>query len=300
MSVLNLRVGVNDLASQYPDVAAEWHPTKNGEVTPRDITRSSRKKMWWQCSRNPLHEWEARISARTQMGNGCPFCSGRRAQVGVNDLASQYPDVAAEWHPTKNGNLTARDLKKGSNKKVWWQCARNSDHEWEASVANRTQMGSGCPFCSGRRAQVGVTDLASQYPDVAAEFHPTKNGDLTAQQLTRASHKTVWWQCSRNPLHEWESRVAARTQMGNGCPFCSGRRAQVGVNDLASQHPDIAAEWHPTKNGDLTAQQLTRASHKTVWWQCSRKPHHEWESKVANRVRGSRCPFCTGRKLYVG
>jgi Zn finger protein HypA/HybF involved in hydrogenase expression len=287
--------GNNDLATQHPDVAAEWHPTKNGTLTAQDVTRATDRKVWWQCARNSDHEWEARVFSRTQMGSGCPFCSGKRAQVGVNDLASQHPDVAAEWHPTKNGNLTARDLNKSSNKKVWWQCARNSDHEWEARVAARTLNESGCPLCA--RVQVGVNDLASQHPDVAAEWHPAKNGTLTAQDIARASNDKVWWQCARNPVHEWEASVDSRTLGGNGCPECSRRRAQVGVNDLASQRPDVAAELHPTKNGPITAEDVALMSNHIVWWQCLRVPEHEWEARVSQRTHhGTGCPWCSRKR----
>jgi hypothetical protein len=58
-----------------PILAKEWHPIKNGKLTPGDVTPHSNKKAWWMCKKG--HEWEARISSRSQ-GNGCPYCSGRR------------------------------------------------------------------------------------------------------------------------------------------------------------------------------------------------------------------------------
>tara|TARA_B110000285_G_scaffold180449_1_gene203483 strand:+ start:85 stop:225 length:141 start_codon:yes stop_codon:yes gene_type:complete len=36
-------------------------------------------------------------------------------------LAEVNPELAEEWHPTKNGELTPFDVTKGSNKKVWWK-----------------------------------------------------------------------------------------------------------------------------------------------------------------------------------
>ena len=32
-----------------------------------------------------------------------------------------YPHLVKEWHPTKNGDLTPKDVTYGSNKKVWWR-----------------------------------------------------------------------------------------------------------------------------------------------------------------------------------
>ena len=75
---------------------------------------------------------------------------------GFNDLATRYPAVAKEWHPTKNGALTPDHILPGSRKKVWWRCS--SGHEWQAVVYSRTgAQSSGCPFCtgyaSGKRAE---------------------------------------------------------------------------------------------------------------------------------------------------
>ena len=35
------------LLSEHPDVASEWHPIKNGELTPEDVAPMSGKKVWW-------------------------------------------------------------------------------------------------------------------------------------------------------------------------------------------------------------------------------------------------------------
>ncbi len=58
-----------------PDLAKEWHPTKNEDLNPEDVTSGSNKKVWWLC--NEGHEWEAQINSRNS-GRGCPYCSGRR------------------------------------------------------------------------------------------------------------------------------------------------------------------------------------------------------------------------------
>ena len=66
-----------------------------------------------------------------------------------NNLLSNYPDVASQWHPTKNGDKKPEDFTPGSHEKVWWLCKRK--HEWEAVIADRTN-GRGCPYCAGKIA----------------------------------------------------------------------------------------------------------------------------------------------------
>uniref|UniRef100_UPI0009F46AAD zinc-ribbon domain-containing protein n=1 Tax=Microterricola viridarii TaxID=412690 RepID=UPI0009F46AAD len=42
-------LGFNDLATLQPAVAASWHPTKNGDMCPSDLTQFSNSIRWWQC-----------------------------------------------------------------------------------------------------------------------------------------------------------------------------------------------------------------------------------------------------------
>ena len=62
---------------------------------------------------------------------------------------------------------------------------------------------------------------------------------------------------------------------------------------LAETHPEIAKQWHPTKNGDLSPCQFTHGTHKKVWWKCDKGDDHEWMTPIAYRSNGSGCPFCT-------
>ena len=277
----------NCLATVNPALAAEWHPTKNGDLTSHDVTSGSGKKVWWKCHARG-HEWEAIVGNRSK-GVGCPACAGQVA-TPENCLAAVNPALAAEWHPTKNKDLTTDKVMSGSSKKAWWQCPV-CGHEWEAVVASRNS-GIGCPGCSGK-AVTPKNCLATVNPILAAEWHPTKNRELTAYDVTPGSSKKAWWQC-RTCDHKWDATVASRSQ-GNGCPACAGRTV-TSKNCFAITHPDLAIEWHPTRNGTLTPSDVSYGAHKRVWWQC-RVCGHEWEVTVANRCCGSGCPACAGQDV---
>jgi len=274
--------GVNDLATTHPDIAAEWHPSKNGDLTSREVVAGTNKRVWWMCSKG--HEWRVDGSARIR-GRGCPVCAGQQVLAGYNDLAKMRPDLAAQWHPSKNQELTPQEISPGTHKKVWWIC--NSGHEWNASVANRARNGRGCPVCAGRLVVPGINDLATTHPEVAVEWHPSRNNELTAQQVIGGTPKKVWWLCRFG--HEWEARASHRIA-GAGCPVCAGREVVVGFNDLATTHPIIAAEWHPSKNGDLTPEDVVAGTNKKLWWRCDQ--NHEWQAKGNLRVVGTGCPDC--------
>lgn len=204
------------LAARAPALARQWHPTKNGDLRPRDVTTGANRSVWWKCPAGPDHEWRCKVSARGRLGSGCPFCAGQLVSI-TNSLATRFPKIARTWHPTKNGRLTPRDVTQGTTRRVWWKCPEGDDHEWQVKVVSRTRTGNGCPFCRGLRVSK-TNSLARRFPKIAREWHPTKNGELTPHDVTRASNRHVWWGCTFG--HVWRAMVGYRTSKGSGCPEC--------------------------------------------------------------------------------
>jgi glutaredoxin len=281
--------GENDLHTLYPEVAKQWHPDLNGNLTPQHVMARSRKSAWWRCEKG--HKWQEPVYKRTMFRSGCPYCGGRKRIEGFNDLATENPALAAQWHPTKNGDLTPQHVVAGSAKKVWWVCEKG--HEWCAVIYSRAQ-GSGCPYCNNRAVLEGFNDLTTTHPEVAKQWHPDLNGDLTPQHVMAGSLKKAWWVCEKG--HAWEAVIASRAGMSSGCPYCSGLKALPGFNDLATVEPEIAAQWHPELNGDLTPEHVTRGSDKKAWWICSEG--HVWKATIGMRAgkRKTGCPVCAGIK----
>ncbi len=416
--------GFNDLQAINPTLAKEWHPDRNGNLQPCQVSPRSSKIVWWKCEKG--HEWMASIKSRSK-GNGCPICSGEKTQTDDNNLISRFPQIASEWHPTKNGDVTPNQIAPGSHKKIWWRCANG--HEWQASPNHRTSKARNCPFCCANpQVLPGTNDLASRFPDLSEEWHPTKNGDLTPDMITANSSRRVWWKCSKG--HEWKTAVNHRAN-GSQCPICSGGMQSsfpeqaiyyyvkaaypdaingytdlfhnhgmeldiyvpslsLGIeydgsawhkgmkhqiredtkyrickengivliriredienvdistcdtllfvqdnlntvinelkkylpllsginverdeslikssflknlneNSLSVQYPELAGEWHPTKNESLTPEMFLPKSNQKVWWKCNKG--HEWQATIDSRVRGTGCPYCSNNKILSG
>jgi len=286
-----LLAGFNDLATKFPHLATEWHPTKNGDLTPENVIAGGATSYWWQCSQG--HEWKTTIRHRLD-GQGCAFCSNQKIMAGFNDLATLSPELSAEWHPTKNGDLTPNQVGNKSSLSVWWlgECG----HDWKMKVFQRTAQKSNCQICK-KYNEIGDRSLTEKAPRVAAEWHPTKNGSLVPQQVSFGSNQKVWWlgECG----HEWEAVVYHRATMKHGCPVCRGLQVQVGVNALSTTHADLVPQWHPTKNGSLTPDNVTAGSNKEVWW--LDEHGHEWEQAVHKRAgRNYGCPVCSNHKIISG
>ena len=276
----------NSLYKMRPHLVSDWSD-KNLPLTPDDISYGSNKVVWWRgkCG----HEWQTSVKARSH-GENCPICSGSRVIEGINDLATKYPEIAAEWS-TKNLPLKPTMVSAGSHKKVIW--VDKLGHEWTASVKSRVQ-GSGCPYCSHNLVLAGFNDLASRFPEIASEWSE-RNLPLTPDKVTAFKNTRVWWKCHLG--HEWYTLISTRSG-GSQCPYCSGIKLLIGFNDLATKYPTLAQEWSE-RNLPLTPDMVNEKSTKNVWWKC-RTCGYEWKSVVRARAKGSLCPVCADRTVLAG
>ena len=285
-----VKPGVNDLASNAPELASQWDMEKNGDLTPDKVTRYSHRKVWWLCGIG--HSWCASVNNRYQ-GQNCPICSGQKVLSGFNDLKTTNPELAKEWNYDKNECLLPTEVTAGSLKKVWWKCKH--EHEWKAVIFSR-KYGVGCPYCSGHLAIKGKNDLKTIKPDLIKEWDFEKNQRISPEQLTVYSGKTVWWKCLNG--HSWKARVYSRSK-GSGCPYCAGLKVCSGFNDLASKYPELVSEWDIEKNAPLKPEDVACMTHRHVWWLDAFG--HSWKASIAERTaHRTGCPYCAGRKVLVG
>ena len=269
------------------ELMAEWNWEKNNELgfDPKTSTLGNKKIVWWKCQIG--HEWQTAVSNRSK-GSGCPYCSGRYAIKGENDLETINPTLAKEWNYEKNNELTPADVLPSSNKKVWWKCS--AGHEWQAIIANRSK-GRKCPYCSSKKVLKGENDLETVNPTLAKEWNYMKNGDLKPNSFSSNSGQKVWWKCNKG--HEWLATIDSRNK-GHGCPYCAGQKALKGENDLQTVNPNLSKEWNYEKNNGLIPMNVLPSSNKKVWWKC--KKGHEWQATITNRNKGIGCPVCNSER----
>lgn len=210
-----IRKKANSITETHPHLEREWNFNKNGKINPNSFTAGSNIKVWWKCIKG--HEWESTINHRS-FGTNCPYCNNHRL-VEEKCLAIVNPSLSNEWHRIKNGDLTPYTIAANSNKKVWWKCS-SKGHEWEATVNNRNSLNRGCPYCSGRRATESNC-LQKINPDLAIQWHPTKNGNLTPEDVKPNSGLKVYWKCEQG--HEWKAIIQSRNK-GTNCPYCRNIR----------------------------------------------------------------------------
>jgi len=204
-------------------------------------------------------------------------------------LAYKYPEIAKLWHSTLNGIMNPSLIKPKSHFKAWWICPIHG--EFEQVVSSKTN-GIGCPYCSGNKAHK-LNSLATTHPEVSKLWHPTLNGNLTPNDVVAGSEKLAWWTCD---IHgEYEQMVNSKANRGFNCPYCSNQKVHL-LNSLATTHPEIAKEWHPTLNNDLKPSDVIAGSAKRVWLNCP--IHGEYKQLVYSKTFGSGCLYCSGNKVH--
>lgn len=200
-------------------------------------------------------------------------------------------NLLVEWDELRN-DVAKEEVTYASHKRVWWRCAQG--HFWESEVKDRVNGETGCPYCNGKKVLKGFNDLITINPTVAAEWNHERNSGLTPADVTAGSEKRVWWKCALG--HEWQASIENRALKGNACPYCSGRKALAGFNDLQTLYPDVAGEWCEELNVDVRADEIRPGSGLKVWWKCS--AGHTWQARVFSRTskKGAGCPVCAGRR----
>ena len=291
--------GINDLATLRPELAKQWHPTKNiglvnghGEdaSTPDTVTIETNFDVWWLCDECG-YEWQISVRRRRRHSE-CPCCSGRYVVTGKNDLKTLYPQLAEEWCYELNGTLVPEQVLPNYNHLVHWKCKNN--HVWKNTVKARVQSGSQCPYCSGANGDSKYMLLSAFRPELAVEFDWEKNVGKDFYKLPANHNKTIHWKCAQYG-HEFVSSPNSRFR-GGGCPVCSHQQVLVGFNDLATTHPHLLESWDYEKNTILPTD-IVVGHEQHVFWKCEHG--HSWSSTPKNR-RHYGCPYCAGQKVWPG
>ena len=240
------------------------------------------------------------IRDRTKAGDpaGCPFCS-RRHVCACSSLAAKRLDLMAQWDHAGNEGLDPSQIGLYPRRKVSWVCTQHGT--WLATVKNRA-FGTSCPGCANLNNPRNASNrglLKDEHPELLAQLHPTKNVHLDLDKVTSGSNKKAVWVCPDRKnappgcthAHEWTALIKDRDgnskREGSGCPYCHGRLV-CRCNSLTVKAPEVAAQWHPTRNGDELPDQVGAYSNVIVWWQHVSEltgKVHEWKAATMDRVQ---------------
>lgn len=214
------------LKDEYPELMRLWDSDKN-DVS-ETLSINSNRRVWWHCdtcgfSYDRKVVDQVKIFRQRRFFNICPICRGKRVVPEFNSLQAKHPDIVeTEWDFDKN--IQSPDqVAPHTNKKVWWKC--KNGHSYQSSPNNKLNGGGDCPFCSHQKVSP-ETSLLATYPEIAQEWHPSKNS-MTPEEILPQSNIEVWWKCSICG-NEFRKKVYQRLISPFGCNECNkGRQTSV-------------------------------------------------------------------------
>ncbi|PWR07356.1 hypothetical protein DKT69_34895 [Micromonospora sicca] len=267
------------LADTHPEVGMFWDIEANLPATPLTVTAKSHLLAWWFCSAG--HAFQAKVGAvactdGTISTRACDECRAEdEAETAalVTVRIDSLPELVAAWCDDE----PIGDLLLGDHAMRKLHCPNGH----RPRVSPFRYYTSGCPHCSVVRAPT----VAEAHPELAAQWHPTRNR-RTADDIGEFSVRKIWW-LSPCCGCEWQASPQQRlTEPRHRCPVCESILDSLGERD-----PDLARQWH--RANALTPFHVKPYSSHVVRWVCPADASHEWEASVGTRSAGTGCPHCS-------
>ncbi len=319
-----------------PEIAKEWHPTKNGKLKPENFLETSHQKVWWICKKAEcgcVHEYEQEIRGKVK-SKDCLYCNNYYVDYHQS-IAFLYPEKMEEWYYKENDKLglDPTKLTPNSNFQAYWKCKKGCDykddipcnenvkkedclHIFVSSIQNRIVNNTSCVYCIDTPQKICYhQSFEFLYPELVKEWDYERNGDIKPYEIPRCYDKKVYWKCNNDLKkckyrtncdddachHRWHSTVANRTSNNRKCPYCVGGTDKVchhkSFDFLGSIH---LSEWDYEKNNKIGLKPETTSykSNKKAHWKC--KNNHTFTCTLNEKMRGMYCPECkytTQKKL---
>lgn len=274
------------LDETHPEIARYWHPARNEELTPSDVTHRARREVWWRCGAG--HVFSSPVFEQTLVGLRCRACHNEwlaeRERIAAS-LVTDHPTLIAAW----DSELPMDGLTVGECDGVQWLTADRPirlrcPKGHKVGIGLLGYLDRGCPACRGQaKAKVYMSTSA---PELVEQWHPARNR-LRPDEVVDGSKKKVWWLTGCCD-YEFEDSPANR-QKGSQPWLCP--RCETILNSLGRRDPELAAEWHP--DNALTPFHVKPFTNYTATWRCSTDPAHVWTASLASRSAGTGCPKCS-------
>jgi superfamily II DNA or RNA helicase len=92
-------VAEKSLAITNQAVAAEWHPKRNGEITPTQVGADHVMNAWWLCPNG--HEYQATVRSRARGSRSCPTCYGGWSLENIRAFVKSLLSHVGAFNPSE-------------------------------------------------------------------------------------------------------------------------------------------------------------------------------------------------------
>jgi hypothetical protein len=280
---------------------AKYWSEKNGDVKPRDVFKSSRKKYLFDCFCG--HEFDMSLDNMSK-GQWCPYCSNQKLCKKEDCLMcfdkSFASNERAKYWSEKNKDVKPRDIFKGSSKNFFFNC--DCSHEFVKIINDITNKDGGwCPYCSNPPQKLCKKEdcllcfnksfASSEY----AKYWSENNGDVKPRDIFNFCNKKYCFNCSCG--HKFDMSLG-NISKGLQCPYCSIPQKKLCDNNNCmlcfskSFASSEYAKYWSEKNRNIKPRDVFKSSGKKYWFNCVKCPH-KFEISLHCVSRGQLCPYCS-------
>lgn len=261
-----------------------WDHERNTEKDYRTATVLARRECWWVCP-DCGHQFTAQVKTMAERPE-CPVCEQKRRDEWAAEYAKLKTMTIAEVPELKaafaEDGLDPREVPVVTWKQIRFRCSAGH----HPRLSPTTFLKSGCQFCRPKPSKDDRT-LAKIHPEIAEQWHPTKNGTLTPDSVVWSSKRSAWWRADCCGT-EWQERICDRDKYDR----MRCRNCDTILGSLAWQDPGLAAEWDETNPVSAWQIRPQASLSFTPLWVCSVDPTHKWQAPLTSRSVGAGCPDC--------
>ena len=281
--------GTNDLATMYPEIAAEYSTDNSTPVNEVSIV-SKDVSTFWTCPQG--HKFTRSVAFHIESNGSCPVCTRSVLRVDQNNLATAYPQIARLWDPSMNLKLPTETLDTTDEpiSLIYDEGDTNN-----ATVDQSLNSKCTCPTCTNRFIDPRNKSSAIRHPRFIRKW--SAQNDYIPERAPKSRTKHDKWICLTCG-GTFETSRRKQTLNDKPCPYCSGKRVLPGFNSLKDTHPELAAEW--SDQNDCGPENVLKSSTKRVKWNCHTCGGSFIASPSERELNDNRCPYCKNKRPLAG
>ena len=274
-----------NLGDLYPYLNNMYDTSKNTEKLCNIFKTDDKNWYWFKCDEG--HSFRAHIKGvieSKQRGHGCPICY-KNDNVSNHNVLIEYPEVAKLWDYTKN-SLKPEEVSYGAIEGYWFVCGEG--HSFNSTISHmKRSINSkfkGCPYCS-KKVFTADRSVLYNYPWIKDYWDFDKNS-TPLEDVRVYSTRKFWFKCvnGHSFLSDVETVYTSKA-VSRGCPVCTGRVVERGINDLNYLYPELVKNRWSYVYNDISPCDVTPYSSYKAWWLCS-ECGSPFQREVNSVVRG--------------
>jgi very-short-patch-repair endonuclease len=233
--------------------STRWHPIKNGNVLPKDVSVGNTNKFWFICPECE-HDYECRLSEVVRSPT-CPFCANYQ-RCSVDTIKSCQRcftksfascDKSKFWNYERNP-CKPEEVSLKNGQKFWFTC-KVCKHDFNSRLASIADD-RWCPYCVNKKRCPNeyIHDCSFCLSKTFAASHKAiywdyEKNSCKPEDVALSQNRKYWFTCENG--HAFNSSLCSISG-GTWCPKCMFKTEQLVIGWLEDWYGKDAVKSQAT------------------------------------------------------